>query len=446
MTRHRLSACLIVAITCITAGIHAHAGPQLTLEDYAADNTSWRGLSMLRSLAEGLQYTVVPQTTLDWSETKSSDIVIVLSPTQQLEPTAVTAFVTRGGQLLLADDFGSSGAVFKRLGVTREDAVGVAARGHENGLWYAPLAGPVRHEHPLAQNIDEVVTNHPAVFSSVRSGHIVFGFASDEGVVIAGTRGAGSYVLVSDPSIFINRMMRYAGNLKLAENTLRFLSPTPTRIILVAGNFASFGMPPRTGTEDTDKVADLLEDFNLWLEDKNDYLPRVDLGRVAGVVAALLIFVLSIAALPLTRRIILDGAWAKAGGQREGLHGVEEILSHYSRGPKSANYALPATMLRDTLNVKLSAALHQGDALYALPLTELSNRLASQIDRDAGTALRRVAPLIKHLPSRSQVQAPWSNTFVTKREFARIVADCELIRTALENASSQVDSDEHRLL
>src|SRR5258707_15125646 len=99
----------------------------------------------------------------------------------------------------------------------REARLPRASRYYEGRLW-APIA-TAQGDHPLARDVGEVVTNHPAALDRVEGATTVIGF--DEGaLVVAGERGTGKFVAVADPSIFLNRMQQepFHGNLQLTAN------------------------------------------------------------------------------------------------------------------------------------------------------------------------------------------------------------------------------------
>src|SRR5690606_28722133 len=128
----------------------------------------------------------------------------------------LSTFIQAGGHAVIADDFGESRDALAALGLLRAEVVTPRATRYQDGRAWAPIALP-KGSHPVARDIDEVVTNHPAALKQLEGATNVIGF-EDAAVVVAGERGTGRYVALSDPSIFINRMLQFPGNVQLATN------------------------------------------------------------------------------------------------------------------------------------------------------------------------------------------------------------------------------------
>jgi hypothetical protein len=157
--------------------------------DYDIDSDRWNGLSTLNAIVEGMWLRVIQAEVANWEELDETDILLVLYPIQRLNPTHVAAFVREGGRVLIADDFGDSTETLARLGMLREDGVGVEAlRFHDDHRW-APFARPWMPSHPLAIGVDELATNHPSILPAVEGFPAVFGFGPGEALVAAGPLG-----------------------------------------------------------------------------------------------------------------------------------------------------------------------------------------------------------------------------------------------------------------
>src|SRR5436305_1984052 len=77
---------------------------------------------------------------------------------------------------------------------------------------------------------------------------------SELAAVAAGARGDGRFVALSDPSVLINDMLAFDGNLAFAAKLLDFLAPVrPGRIILITGDTALTG-EPKSRADDTTPV------------------------------------------------------------------------------------------------------------------------------------------------------------------------------------------------
>ncbi len=405
-------------------------------DDYDSVSQKWNCLHTLAAIAKGLGLSVESTREIDWDDLGSEDILLVLYPTSRLEPGHLAAFIRNGGQVMLADDFGFSSEALGRLGMLRQTAHGVAAQRFHRDLPFAPIARPLIADHPLAAGVEELTTNHPAILVQVRGPRVVFGFGDDEGVVAAGELGRGRFVVSSDPSILINRMLQFEGNMQFAINMLRYLSRDgqARRLVVLVGEFSLYGEPSNLLDDGTVRgtVSNILGEFNRWLDERNDYLlTQVGMRAVAVIVAAL-IALLALASLPLTRKTRLDGRWTQARGSSPAPDDFEAIVARYDR-PGQSNYLLPATVVRDTINHALARVFDETDPLYLRKEKELADMLEKARGKNAAAAWRNLSKRLKSLPSRAQAASPWSTGQVTRREFQRLSDDATALYLALEN-------------
>src|SRR5262245_4677528 len=263
------------------------AAPARGGTDYDAASRAWNGLSELRALATPLA--MESGTDVTWENlAPDRDVLFILYPTREVDAVQLVSFIRAGGRVLLGDDFGNAGEALARLSVIRREAATVRARRHE-GNPNLPIAEP--HKHPLSRDVKELVTNHPRVLTAT-GGETVFSFAGGDAVVVAGELGSGRYVVLSDPSVLINAMLAFDGNLNFAMNLLEYLRPPSGRgrIVLLTGDFVLHGEPPRL--PEANSVNDLLVGVGAALDDLNDYLPSESLLRALGVVGAALFLLL----------------------------------------------------------------------------------------------------------------------------------------------------------
>jgi hypothetical protein len=402
--------------------------------DYDALSEQWNGLNTLTALAKGLGLTVEPVIEIDWEELGAEDILFVLYPRDRVEPGHLAAFVRNGGHVLLADDFGDSTEAMGRLGMLREPAIGVAAERFYRDLPYAPIAQPFMTGHPLAAGVTELFTNHPAVLRQVQGPEVVFGFGPDEGVIAAGAMGSGRFVVSSDPSVFINRMLQFEGNMQFAINVIRHLSRdgAATRLVILAGDFSLYGEPSGLLDDGTvsGTMASMLSDFNRWLDERNDYL-LTSLGvHAAAFLLAALTALLCLLSLPLARKSRLEGDWTRTAATTVAPDDFEQIVHRYDHA-RYGNFLLPATVIRDTLNSCLARVLEHTDPLYSLREQELLDGLAERRGRAAASAYRRMHKRLRSLPSRGQAASPWSTGFIPRRDFERLHEDAQELYLAL---------------
>jgi hypothetical protein len=402
--------------------------------DYALDNERWNGLSTLAAVARGLGLEVSAQTSFDWSELGANDVLLLVYPTSRVDAAKLSSFVRGGGRVLVADDFGDGDEAMNRLGATRRPTgTGIDAVRYHDDQPFAPVARPHDAAHPLAAGVAELVTNHPAVLGRVRGAQVVFGFGDGQGVVAAGGLGAGRFVVLSDPSVLINRMLQFEGNLQFAINTLRYLASggPDGRLILVVGDFSAWGQPRAVADDGTLRgtIGSQVRSVNDWLGESNEYLLTEDAMKVLAILASLLIAALSLASLPLARRADLSGGWTRAG-PLEQVDDYARLVAHYDRLGPRANYLLPATALRDAASIRLARALDASDPLHGLRDDELYAALEARCGPEAVAALSPLLSRLRALPSRLQAASPWSSAHMSRREFERLGHDVDrLCRT-----------------
>lgn len=404
--------------------------------DYDTASDRWNGMGTLAALAKGLGLTVEAMPDIEWTELGADDILLVVYPHERLEPGHLAAFIRNGGNVLLADDFGDSAETMARLGMLRERAGGVKAERFYRDLPFAPVARPHVPAHPLAAGVSEIVTNHPAVLVQVQGAELVFGFGPGEGVIAAGALGSGRFVVSSDPSIFINRMLQFDGNMQLTVNALRYLSRDGAahRLVILTGSFSIYGEPEGLLDDGTVRgtMASMLGDINRWLDERNDYLLTSIGMRAVALLVAALIAVLAILALPLGRRARLDGAWTRATSAPViPPEDFDTILGRYDRAGPGGNFLLPATIVRDAVNGSLARILGERDPLHALPEQALYERLTRARGTVAAAALRRIYKQLKSLPSRAQAASLWSTGYLGRRDFERLHEDALELYLAL---------------
>ena len=281
--------------------------------DYDPYSQGWQGLGAFVGLAEGMGFEVDSRVSLDWNEISATDILVIVFPLQRVDPAKVGAFVNAGGNLLMADDFGEAKDAFTALGVLRSETTSIRATRYQNDQLWAPIAN-ARGDHAIANDVGDVVTNHPAVFSRADGTTTVVAFEQGS-VVVVGERGSGKFIAVSDPSILINRMLQsFPGNVQLAANMLRWLdrNSKARRVVLVRGDFGQFG-EPRAFIDDSkaSEVGRGVAELNFWLSERRAWLLTPTAMKVLAATLAILLLVLAMLALPVRRGPKIDGGWLK---------------------------------------------------------------------------------------------------------------------------------------
>jgi hypothetical protein len=400
------------------------------MADYDPRSSAWNGMAQFVALAEGSGFTVTPVSELDWNELGSDDILFLIYPTRRVDPSRLVDFVQAGGNVVIADDFGQGEDAMTGLGLLRANSrPPKASRTYEGRLW-APIA-TAQSDHPIARDVGEVVTNHPAALEHVEGATTVIGF--DEGaLVVAGERGTGRFVAVSDPSIFINRMQQepFHGNVQLAANILRWLDRDhrATHVVLLRGDVPMYGDPqpfiddPRGG-----KSGRTIQAVNKWLGARSEWLLTAGAMKAVAAGLAVLLLVLAIVALPVRRGPRIDGVWLRFA--RPIRRDDASSLVASADGDRAPLLVL-ACILRDQVQTYLTEIVEHAEPLYTIPEAELVARVSTAHGTDAGVALARVYRRLRALPSRSQAAAPWSSGSLPRRDFESLYRDvAELCRT-----------------
>ncbi len=411
--------------------------PAPPAEDYDIGNRDWNGLNTLTAIARGLGLRVQSTDRIDWEELGAEDIVFMLYPEARLDPGKVVSFVRNGGHLLIADDFGDSIEVLGRLGMLRTPAGDLATTRFYRELDFAPVAEPQLPNHPLAAKVDELVTNVPGVFEQVHGVDSVFGFGPNATVVATGSLGRGRFVVVSDASIFINRMLQFPGNLQFTINTISYLSRSDrtNRLVLLAREFNLTGEPvalfPSGSVQDT--VSGMTIDINRLLDEGNDYLLTGWALRVLAVLLAALIAAMAVWVVPSIRKGALDGAWTRAA-VTDPIDSYDQLVNRYDQADAKENFVLPAAVLRDNLDQRLSRILRHSSPLTGQAKDKLLDAARSQLGDDFAARLAQIHPTLESLPVRHQAASPVATRYVSKRDFELLHREVAMLDQMLDQS------------
>lgn len=416
-------ALIVAAVVASTGPAHADSS------DYDPYSQGWQGLGGFVGLAEGMGFEVDSRVSLDWPEISATDILVIMFPLQRVDPNRLGAFVNAGGNVLIADDFGEAKDALTALGVLRNETGSIRASRYQNDQLWAPIAN-ARGDHPIANEVGDVVTNHPAVFSRADGATTVVAFEQGS-VVVAGERGSGKFIAVSDPSILINRMLQsFPGNVQLAANMLRWLDRggKARRVVLVRGDFGMFGEPrPFIDDAKASEVGRSVAELNFWLSERRAWLLTPTAMKVLAATLAIVLLVLAFLALPVRRGPKIDGGWLRFARpiRRDEPHG---LIAAADKG--SGSNLVLACILRDHVQVLLAGVTSRLEPLYTVPEPQLAADVARVGGPEAAVALSRVYRKLRALPSRGQAAAPWSAGSLTRRDFDALYREvAELCRT-----------------
>ena len=399
--------------------------------DYEVSSTAWNGLSTYARVVDGLGLELRVVSSLEWSEIDAEDILVLLWPLRHVEPSKVAAFIHAGGHVIIADDFGKADEAMNRLGLLRADVGAARSKRYHEGRMWAPIAD-VLARHPITTDVGDVVCNHPAVLTDVSGADPLIGFPGGDAIVVAGHRGTGRFVVVSDPSILINRMLQFPGNLTLAVNMLRWLDRggRARRVILLVGDVPMYGDPkPYIDDAGASSFDRQIHDLNSWLEGRNDWLLTMPAMRVIGGLLAALLLLGAFLTLPAWRKNVADGRWLRVDRPAR-KDDLERAVDAADGG--SDNFVIAATVLRDLAQHALARVTATPDPLFSVSEAELIQRVSAARGARAGAALARVHRRLRALPSRTQAAAPWSGTHVARRDFEQLHDDVMALYESLD--------------
>jgi hypothetical protein len=420
----RLALVAAVALAATPAAADSPAGA-----DYDLSSAEWNGLASFAALARGLGLEVVTRPALRWDDIGPGDALVILYPTHTLEDDHVAAFLANGGRLVLGDDFGTATPALSELGLVRQRAVGLRAeRYHEDNL-ALPVARALAPGHPLAAGVSELTTNHPALFTTVDGPTPVFGFGAGEVVVVAGELGTGRFVALADPSVLINRMLELEGNLEFAGNLLRYLGAR--RVVIVTGGSGLAGRPSRPLDGETGIAAGLRQ-LNAFLTGLSDYYMASSAMRISAVVLAVAVALIALRLLPPRRPSTLDGGWTRVAPHEDGAPDPAALVAALDRRATRRSFALPAAVIRDSVNRRLGAALQIDDPLAALSDGDLRRAVADRLGPAVATAFGALQPLLRGLPTRAQAASPWRTVHLARRDFDRLADAADHLYRSLD--------------
>ncbi len=256
-----------------TMGNPAHA------ESFSFRKPDWDGLSTFLKVARDQigAGRVVIEATVDWDALSPEDALLVIHPESDLSVSEASAFLAAGGRLGVIDDFGRADDLLRRFQVERVAAPSPAdafqgnpALAIAHAHWSKSETG-VTLTHPIAEEVDRVVTNHPQGLREMAGVELtrVLSIESKDGdsvaLAVVGVIGdadacglnppherqpdarCGRLFAMSDPSAFIDLMMQFEGNEKLARGVVKYLTESDVwgarrgKLYIVVNRFSQVG-------------------------------------------------------------------------------------------------------------------------------------------------------------------------------------------------------------
>lgn len=216
----------------------------------------WEGMSTFLDVlrAEAGDARVVPTYKLDWDQITPNDAILVVHPDHPLDPDSLGAFLNEGGRAAVLDDFGAGDRILSRFEIARipppARPFATIRNNPELAIAEPPPATVDHPPHPAVQGVDRVITNHPTGLRHPKLATLLTIRAvdgPDVDVAVAGVVGKGRLLAVSDPSLFINQMLRYPGNRTFASTLARYLLDDAStgrhgqRLFLLVNHFSEGG-------------------------------------------------------------------------------------------------------------------------------------------------------------------------------------------------------------
>ncbi len=204
-------------------------------DDFRAENPSWNGASDLDTLYPALPLQSLSD--LPLPPEGSSLIFIPYLNCTDAELAQLNSFVTAGGRLVLADDYGHGNQILEYLGLKArfsgqtllDPVLNYKNQQFPKITQFAP--------GPLTLNTESLIFNHATCLVNIDASETIalsssFSFldlndngARDEGeptgplpAISRHGLGSGEVILISDPSLFINSMAIMEGNSRFIQN------------------------------------------------------------------------------------------------------------------------------------------------------------------------------------------------------------------------------------
>jgi hypothetical protein len=195
--------------------------------------------------------------TLDFAQLTPGDGVLIVHPEVELEYEGISGFLRAGGRVAVLDDYGSAARLLSRFQIHRIRAPLKpleTLRDNPNFAVAVPfvqrVAGHEQGRHPIVNEVDKLVTNHPTGFTHPNLTPVLTIAASDEPdatLAVTGVVAQGRLFAMGDPSAVINLMLRYRGNRAFAKGLCEYLVEDDTwgsrngKLYLVANDFRQQG-------------------------------------------------------------------------------------------------------------------------------------------------------------------------------------------------------------
>lgn len=428
--------------------------------DFDPASTAWNGLSSFVQEAKKLGLRVESPQSWDWSRAQLSTPIVIMAPRdEELSIKPLKRFIADGGRVFLADDFGAGDRLWESFGL---EGYRLAV---EPTTWKKQKYVDLHRTFPIHQNETDLLLRQAGfLFLNVPQWLIPSKGRGPQALLrsvpyrsnrsdrsLGGkvlwriSHGKGKLIVCSDPSAFINQMIAYGDNHRLARNVLHYLSaPTQTRrLILLWGKAewrGSYHAQTPRGAGLSIQMWDGMTALNslltplpawyaayppLWNPDQPGAISaKVSSASWAATQVKLHQKYLGSVALLLSLLLIcLLGAWVRFAKMWSATaqqpidskalitvpHRFEEQLESYQDG--SLSYLGPLVLLKEELVLFLADSMglqdqfkgHSASAVGPILLDIMEQRLqAGELPGGFRTAMPQLRRLITKVPGRHQ--------------------------------------------
>lgn len=204
-------------------------------KDFRTDNPLWNGTKEIKA-----RHPATPLASLSDLPTPPQGSTLILIPYLNFTPMEleeINSFVTQGGRLILADDYGCGNQVLEYLGFkarfSGQPLLDPLSKYKNKWLPKIPHINP----SPVTADTESLVFNHATCLTNVEDSDILawssqFSFLDQNSnqawnedeptgplpVISQYNLDSGQVILIADPSLFINSMGEIADNDKLWQN------------------------------------------------------------------------------------------------------------------------------------------------------------------------------------------------------------------------------------
>lgn len=237
--------------------------PRPASADFQCNDDGWQGTSGLLTIARAVagpeRVKLVAE--LDYGRLTAQDSVLFLHPEVELDADSLNAFFMQGGRIAVLDDFGKAVSFTELHDILRVPAPTnpqEVLRSNHNLSVGTPVETQAtdgswqKITHPLVRDVDRVMLNHPTGLANLQLTRVLeIRSLKGPAVTVALTAVSksdqkGRLLVMSDPSAFINLMIRYPGNLAFARAMIHYLTEDDDRsgkglLYIVANRFDQTG-------------------------------------------------------------------------------------------------------------------------------------------------------------------------------------------------------------